>query len=285
MSAEDIEGFYVRKIASAAAAEVSAIVEPVARSERHGSVRRLRGAIVNHLGTAIVTGDHKPGDVLPSEIEGCSGLNVSRGAYREAIRMLAGKGLVNSRPRVGAVVQPQRNWNLLDPDVLTWTFSGEPDVAVVRSLFELRAMVEPWAAMIAAERRTRLDVKAMRDALAGMTRYGLDHAAGQAADSAFHNAILKATGNDYLAVLASSIGTAVTMTTQFKQRSRALPRDPIPAHRRVLDAIVAHDPVAASAAMRWLVDQALEVRISPDRAPQAEHRISLRSHADAHPIA
>jgi DNA-binding FadR family transcriptional regulator len=235
-----------------------AVDRSTARVDRHDSGRRLRGAIVHHLGTAIVTGDHKPGDVLPSEIESCSSLNVSRGAYREAVRMLVAKGLVNSRPRIGTVVQPRRSWNLLDPDVLTWTFSGEPDIAVVRSLFELRVMVEPWAAMIAAERRTKHDVKAMRNALAAMSRHGLDHASGQAADCDFHHAILKATGNDYLAVLSSSIGAAVTMTTQFKQRSRALPRDPIPAHRRVLNAIAARNATAAAAAMRWLVDQALE---------------------------
>ncbi len=229
-------------------------VEPEAR----GSGRRLRGAIAYRLGTAILSGEHGPGDVLPSETEGSDALRVSRTAYREAIRTLAAKGLIESRPRLGTTVLPRHRWNMLDPDVLVWTFSGEPDMTIVRNLFELRAMVEPQAAAIAAERRSRADIKAIRGALAAMARHGLDHAAGQAADCAFHDAILRATGNDYLTVLSSSIGTAVTMTTQFKQRSRALPRDPIPGHRRVFDAIVAQDPVAAAAAMRVLVDQALE---------------------------
>ena len=226
--------------------------------EGRSTGRRLRGAVAYHLGIAIVSGEYRQGDALPSEADGCETLNVSRGAYREAIRTLAAKGLVDSRPRSGTIVQPRQRWNLLDPDVLTWTFSGEPDMAIVRSLFELRSMVEPWAASMAAERRTRADLKAMRDALTAMARHGLDHAIGQAADCAFHDAILKATGNDYLAVMTTSIGTAVTMTTQFKQRSRALPRDPIPGHRRVLDAIVAQDAEAAATAMRSLVDQALE---------------------------
>lgn len=232
--------------------------DPAVTPEARGTGRRLRGAVAYHLGTAIVSGDHAPGDVLMSEADGSVALNVSRGVYREAIRTLVAKGLVASRPRTGTVVQPRHRWNLLDPDVLTWTFSGQPDMAVVRSLFELRVMVEPWAASMAAERRTRADIKAMRTALAAMARHGLDHVAGQAADCAFHDAILRATGNDYLAVLTTSIGTAVTMTTQFKQRSRALPRDPIPEHRRVLDAIVAGDGVEAAAAMHVLVDKALE---------------------------
>lgn len=227
-------------------------------TEARGTGRRLHGALAHYLGVRIVSGDYRPGDVLPSETGGSEALRVSRGAYREAIRTLAAKGLVDSRPRTGTTVLPRQKWNLLDPDVLVWTFSGNPDMAVVRSLFELRAMVEPCAAAIAAERRTKADIRKMRDALSAMARYGLGNAVGQAADFAFHDAILKATGNDYLVVLTSSIGTAITMTTQFKQRSRALPRDPIPSHRRVLDAIVAGDPAAAEAAMRTLVDHALE---------------------------
>lgn len=227
------------------------------RAER-GSGRRLHGALAHYLGARIVAGDYKPGEALPSELDGSETLKVSRGAYREAIRTLAAKGLVDSRPRAGTTVLPRRKWNLLDPEVLVWTFSGAPDLAVFRSLFELRVMIEPGAAAIAAERRTRADIRAMREALAAMARYGLCNAAGQAADFAFHEAILRATGNDYLVVLTSSIGTAITMTTQFKQRSRALPRDPITSHRRVLNAIVAGDAEEAAAAMRTLVDNALE---------------------------
>ena len=59
-------------------------------------------------------------------------------------------------------------------------------------------------------------------------------------------------------VLSASIGAAVNWTTQFKQRQRALPRNPIPDHRVVLDAIAAGDGPAASAAMKTLVDLALE---------------------------
>jgi len=98
----------------------------------------------------------------------------------------------------------------------------------------------------------------MRDALAGMTRHTLASEAGREADRDFHNAILHATGNDALIVLSASVCAAVTWTTQFKQRQRTLPRNAIPDHRRVLDAIAASDPPAASEAMRVLVELALE---------------------------
>lgn len=223
-----------------------------------GTGRRLHGAIAHKLGIAILSGEFAPGDTLSGEVAFSEALDVSRSAYREAVRVLAAKGLVESRPKAGTRVLPRSRWNLLDPEVLAWAFAGEPDMAFIRSLFELRGIIEPAAAALAAERRTRDDLKAIKDALVGMSRHTLATDAGRAADRDFHDAILRATRNAPLMVLSASIGSAVTWTTQFKQRARDLPRNPIPDHRRVLDAIAASDPAAASDAMRLLVDQALD---------------------------
>ncbi|HWU96569.1 MAG TPA: FCD domain-containing protein, partial [Sphingomonas sp.] len=113
-------------------------------------------------------------------------------------------------------------------------------------------------ARLAAERRTKDDLKIMKAALTEMRQKTLATDAGRSADRDFHNAILHATGNDALIVLSASIGAAVAWTTQFKQRSRTLPRNPIPDHVRVYDAIAAGDGDAASEAMRLLVDLALD---------------------------
>ena len=223
-----------------------------------GSGRRLRGAVAHYLGTAIVSGQIAPGERLTGEVANSEALDVSRSAYREAVQVLTAKGLVESRPKAGTRVLPRSRWNMLDPAVLAWAFSGEPDMGVVRDLFELRAVVEPAAARLAAERREKSDIKAMKDALAGMRRFTLATEAGRAADRDFHDALLQATHNNALMALSASIGAAVNWTTQFKQRSRALPRDPVPDHVRVFDAIVAGDAEAASAAMRGLVDLALD---------------------------
>ncbi|MCP3735774.1 FadR family transcriptional regulator [Sphingomonas sp. RP10(2022)] len=219
--------------------------------------RRLRGAVANNLGIAILSGRYAPGDVLSGEIAAAEALDVSRGAYREAVQVLTAKGLVESRPKTGTHVLPRERWNLLDPDVLAWAFAGEPDPRLVRSLFELRLVIEPAAAAFAAERRTRTDIKRMGEALKTMRHHSLATAEGRSADRDFHDALLHATDNDAMIVLGSSIGAAVAWTTQFKQRTRALPRDPIPDHARVYDAVVARDVAGASAAMRLLVEQAL----------------------------
>lgn len=232
--------------------------EASGRRAPRGTGRRLHGAIAHRLGTAILSGGYLPGDVLPGEVAFAEELAVSRGAFREAVRVLAAKGLVESRPKAGTRVLPRVRWNLLDPDVLAWAFAGEPDPGFVRSLFELRAIIEPAAARLAAERRDRADLKAMKDALAAMRRDTLATDAGRAADRDFHRAILKATGNDALVALSASIGAAVNWTTQFKQRARALPRNPLPDHHRVFDAIAAGDAHAAGEAMRVLVELALD---------------------------
>ena len=231
---------------------------PAARRSGRDTGRRLRGAIAHRLGVAILSGEYKPGERIPGEVAFAAELDVSRSAFREAIQVLTAKGLVESRPKIGTRVLPRSRWNLLDPDVLAWAFAGEPDITFVRGLFELRAIVEPAAAALAAERRERSDLKVMKDSLAAMRRLTLATEAGRAADREFHDAVLTATRNDALIVLSASIGAAVGWTTQFKQRALSLPRNPLPDHVRVYDAIAARDGAGANAAMRTLVDLAFE---------------------------
>lgn len=227
-----------------------------ANSERRPG-RRLRGVVVHKLGLAILSGEYAPGDTLSTEVASAEELNVSRGAYREAIQVLTAKGLVESRPKAGTQVLPRSNWNLLDPDVIAWAFAGEPDIDFIRNLFDLRAIVEPAAAVLAAERRNHSDLKAMKDALITMRHNALITETGRMADRHFHGAILHATRNDALIALTASIGAVVNWTTQFKQRQRTLPRNPIPDHERVYDAIAARDSEAAGEAMRVLVELAM----------------------------
>ncbi len=219
--------------------------------------RRLHGAVANKLGIAIVSGEYAPGDVLAGEVAFAEELNVSRSAYREAMQVLTAKGLVESRPKAGTRVLPRNRWNVLDPDVLAWAFARTPDRKFVRDLFELRAVVEPAAAGLAALRRDKAQLAEMREALALMRRHTLASEEGRAADRDFHKAILRATGNDAVQALAAGIGAAVNWTTQFKQRARELPRNPLPDHVLVFDAIAAQDVDGATRAMRTLVELAL----------------------------
>lgn len=218
---------------------------------------RIHGMTARDIGVAILSGVYPPGTAFLGEIEQAEQLGISRTAYREAIRILAAKGLVESRPKAGTRVNPRGMWNLLDPDVLAWTFEGEPEEDFIRDLFELRGVIEPAAVAFAARRRETHHLDAMRVALDEMRAHGLATPEGQAADQRFHRAILDATGNSALSALATSVGAAVSWTTKFKQRNRALPRDPVPDHERVYDAIRKSDAGAARNAMNDLLELAL----------------------------
>jgi DNA-binding FadR family transcriptional regulator len=228
------------------------------RKSRARSKERLHGSIARQLGVAIVSGRIRPGETLDNEIDSSVQMAVSRTAYREAVRILAAKGLVASRPKLGTQVCPRDAWHLLDPEVLAWFFESQPSQDFLVGLFELRSIIEPAAAALAAERRTPDDLALMREALQRMERHGLADTEGQSADREFHNAILAATRNPVLFALSSSIGAAVRWTTIFKQRKRKLPRDPLPDHWRVFDAIAAGGANAARVAMADLVSLALE---------------------------
>jgi DNA-binding FadR family transcriptional regulator len=219
---------------------------------------RLHGALAYRLGVDILRGVYASGETLPNEIESSSSLAISRSAYREAIRILAAKGMVESRPKTGTCVTERSRWNLLDPEVLGWMFETEPSLSFIKALFELRLIIEPAAAELAAQRRSHGDVEVMRAALENMKRETLQTEAGREADLKFHRTLIHSTGNEAMASLSSSIEASVSWTTLYKARHNALTRDPVPDHERVLDAIARQDAGAARWCMESLIRMAHE---------------------------
>ena len=225
--------------------------------ERKGRPR-LHGTIARSIGIEIVSGKRPPGHPFGGEIEASEELGVSRGAYREAMRILAAKGLIESRPKAGTRVSPRSRWNMLDPDVLAWSFESAPQPAFVRGIFELREMIEPGAAALAAKHRTEDHLVLLRSALDDMARYPLETPQGQDADQRFHRTIFSAAGNEPLLALSSTIAAAVRWTTHFKTKDGPLSRDPVPEHLLVYEAIAAGDQRRARNAMRELIRWALK---------------------------
>jgi DNA-binding FadR family transcriptional regulator len=238
---------------------------------------RLHGSIARDLGVAIVSGKYKVGDILDGEIESSEQLQVSRTAYREAVRILSAKGLVESRPKVGTRVSPQEQWHLLDPDVLAWIFSGDPEPAVLRGLFELRAVVEPAAAALAAERRSKKHLDSMRRALDSMVRHTLNTELGRQADQEFHAALLGASGNPFIVSLTNGVTAAVDALTEYKQRAAPLKRDPVPDHERVYRAIAERNPQRAQKAMADLIRLAIGDTPIPSRRRSKKARAAARN--------
>jgi len=94
--------------------------------------------VTQRLAVAIVSGELPVGALVPNEDSLGAEIVASRTAYREAMRFLAGKGLIEAKPRSGTRVAPRSAWHLLDPDVLRWSLSAAANEEFIRDLFELQ---------------------------------------------------------------------------------------------------------------------------------------------------
>jgi DNA-binding FadR family transcriptional regulator len=215
--------------------------------------RGLHGAVVHEIGVRIVDGELRPGDTLPDNGP-LDEADVSRTVVREAIKVLAAKGLVESRPKVGTRVRPRRDWNLLDPDVLAWQIEAGPDARFLEQALELRRMIEPGAARLAAERATDTQIAALYEAYEAMAAAGDDLDAFMGPDLRFHSVLLEACQNELLEHM-SEIFTAVlrTVFAYSSSSSRSYPRA-ARRHRAIVKAIEARDPDAAEQAVLRLID-------------------------------
>jgi DNA-binding FadR family transcriptional regulator len=141
---------------------------------------------------------------------------------REAIKVLAAKRLVESRPKTGTRVRPRRDWNLLDPDVLAWQIEAGPDANFLGQALELRRMIEPAAARLAAERATDDQIAALYRAYEEMTAAGDELDAFMEPDLRFHSLLLEACRNELLEHM-SEIFTAV-LSRSWRTRRAASSR-------------------------------------------------------------
>ena len=218
--------------------------------------RNLPGRLVHEIGAKIVAGALAPGTVLPNESDWGAQLGVSRTVLREATKLLISKGLVESRPKTGTRVREPIFWNLLDADVLSWQLSAAPLDRFVRELFELRRVVEPAVAALAAVRRSPQQIEELEAAYQGMIAADNDNHRFIEPDTRFHHTILSAVDNGMLRALGVVVETALALTLRLSLDNPRGQSHSIPLHRAVLDAIRIRDSRAAERAMRKLIDGA-----------------------------
>lgn len=218
---------------------------------------RPREHVTSTLAKRILLGDLAPGDRLPTEAELGENLGVSRTALRESMRTLAGKGLIATRTRAGSVVQAQALWNHLDPDLLAWREELPPDFAFLRSLTEARAVIEPAAAGLAADRATPADLCRIEQAFADMKaapRYALEESVS--ADAEFHLAILEASDNIVFLNFSTLVGSALRQSFRLTTAADKNFEKTLHLHGDVLDAIRNGEPAWAQTVMTRLIDTA-----------------------------
>lgn len=200
-------------------------------------------------------GELVPGDIIEPDAL-LSEFQVSRTVIREAIKVLTTKGLVDARPRLGTYVTERDRWQLLDSDVMTWRSEGVPDPLLMIELSEVRQILEPAAARLAAVRRTNeqcVDIEAAMTALAA-TFANADAESHAAADLVFHRAVLAASGNELLARFEVVLEPALNARDQLAFEHETTTHF-LDSHRALVDAIVAQEADQAHAAMTLLMDQ------------------------------
>jgi DNA-binding FadR family transcriptional regulator len=213
--------------------------------------RNLFSHVVEELGSRIVAGAFGRDGALPNEAELGTEFGASRSVIREAVKSLAAKGLLESRTRMGIRALPPVHWNLLDPEVLAWRYAAMAPAQFFAEIFEIRSMIEPQAAALAAERATPAEVGALAQAYADMQAADLPgNASAIDADLRFHQGLLQAARNDLLLQMGNLIGVGLLVSHKLSSDSFAVF---LPLHREVLDAVAARRPEAARAAMARLL--------------------------------
>lgn len=218
--------------------------------------RGLHGQVVHHLGARILSGDLKPGVILDlPALE--NELGISHTVLRESLKVLTAKGLVGARQKRGTFVTDPHSWNMLDDDVLRWRAASRNGAELFEKLAEVRLIVEPASAALAAQRATAEDIDTLDACLDRMEQASGDADSSHAADADvdFHTALLHATHNELLS------GLRIVIEHGLRQRdlivhSQPHAADPVPSHRAVLKAIQNGDPDAAAEAMLALLNQA-----------------------------
>ena len=195
------------------------------------------------LGQAILSGRYGVGASLPPEPILCDELGVSRTVVREAIKSLVAKGLLSTGPKVGTRVMAWQARCGLTPDFL-------------KDLQELRRVVEPAAVRLAAERATPEDIVHIEAAYAGMKQaveQGGDYVTH---DLRFHEGLLQASHNRMLVQMSKALNALLRTSFEISTRIKDGPRNSLPLHRAVLNAVIAREPAKAERAIMVLIEGA-----------------------------
>ncbi len=210
----------------------------------------IHGTIVHAVGSDIVNGVLEPGQRLPGDQELMARFQASRTALREAMKVLSSKGLIESRQRAGTRVRPRSDWDLLDVDVLSWHDPENISESFTADLVELRELIEPVAAKLAADRATSDDLTKIEAAYLRMEASVDDYESFYVADVDFHLAVLNASHNQLVQRLAGIIGTVLGLSFSLQKTVRIPLRESLESHYQVFEGIRQRNRRAAERAMR-----------------------------------
>jgi DNA-binding FadR family transcriptional regulator len=213
----------------------------------------LHGQVAHQIGRRIVSGELAEGAILPREAELSQQFSISRQAVREALKVLAAKGLVSARRRAGTSVTPRADWHLLDPDVIAWHPPADRVPCFLNDLIEMRRLIEPAAAEYAARRGSKAEVGRIAAALASMRAALGDPGGFRAADVEFHLAVFAASRN---ALMSQVIAPLLDASLRVPQKAGGSLAAALADHEAIYEAIAAGDGDEARRAMVVVIAKA-----------------------------
>ncbi|MFJ2543088.1 FadR/GntR family transcriptional regulator [Microbacterium sp. NPDC087589] len=217
----------------------------------------VHDSLVAELGRAIVDGEHPPGSRMLT-VELASERGVSRSAAREAVRVLESFGLVWVRRKSGVEVRPRADWNVYAPEVIAWRLAGPGRDEQLRELSQLRSVIEPLAARLAAVSATseqKVELVSLAVAM-GQEDHEADRERYLTADIRLHRLLLDSSGNRMLAALGGTVEAVLRGRTAHDLMPHVANQNAVQWHRDVVFAVANSDGEAAAAAMREIVAEA-----------------------------
>lgn len=227
---------------------------------------RIHEEVVTQIHDLIREGRLKAGDQLPSERELSETFQVSRTSVREALRALETKGLIISRTGMGNFVADLPIESLIAP--LAKLLIEEK--TALADIFELRKLIEPHIAALAAERATKVDIERMKGILEKQGHAVSRGETGVDADAELHFAIGQATQNQALEKLVSGLMEILSHSREESLQTLDRRKASIESHRKILAAIEQHDGTKAQEAMFHHIEQ-VEENVLSSRKSQANH--------------
>ena len=213
---------------------------------------RVYASTINALVQRILNGDYPEGQPLPPEAALCGAFGVSHSALREAMRVLAVKGVVKARPRIGTVVQPRSQWRLFDEQLIAWLSAGDVGLeASPPTLLQRGSSLEPAAAGMAAQTATARDLAVIEEALERMANTAsADNIRGYVnADRDFHQGLLAASHNGLLGQMSAIVATTADYCLRVNAHRGCRPRESVRWHAELLDCLRLRDRDGAIAAV------------------------------------
>jgi GntR family transcriptional repressor for pyruvate dehydrogenase complex len=239
------------------------------------AVRKTRVSqdIIEQIRDLVTSGRLKPGDRLPSERDLSQALSVSRSSVREAVRAMESLGLIEARAGEGTFVASPSGSRGNDPVIA----SLHKDWGTQHKLFEVRRVIEPDLAALAARRATAEQIERLRAILSDQEAEILRGGTGVKQDNQFHFLMAEATGNEALVRIVDSLMDLLLRTREESLQHDERRAQSLKQHHAILAAIEARDPRAAERLMRDHIRDVEVLVFSNRKQPLADRAVSTTS--------